>query len=293
MLNKQYLKASLWFVLSILCGFFNDFILRYLTVSQNDNVGIFQASFLRFAASAFILLPFFIFCKNNYNKKHLNKHILRAFLLFIPMLLWTYGVKHGTLIFSTFMEFSIPLFILIIAKITLGESLKGRLFSTILGILGITIVSFQYINFSHIYVVLALTVAAILFATSDVINKHLLNSDEKIVSLLFLSSLGVAILSLPFAIYFWVQMTILQFFLYILQGLLGNLLVFFILKAYELTNVSALQPLRFISFPLSLFFSLKLGDSFNTQSLIIGMILLIISLIYSLKYELKKSPTQS
>ncbi len=285
MFNSLYRRASFWFVLSILCGFFNDFILRYLEVSQNNHVHVFQALFLRFMSSSVILLPFFILQKN-FNTKHLSKHVLRAILLIFPMLLWTYGVQNGSLIFATVMEFSIPLFVAIIAKIFLGEELKGRLFSIIVGIIGIIIIVLPH-TFTNLSVIISFTIAAIFFAISDVINKYFLNNNETILSLLFLLSCGVSIIALPFACYFWIHLNLMQYLLYIIQGLLGNLLVLFILKAYKISPISSLQPLRFISFPISLFFSFKLGDKLSILSLCIGIFLLIISLLYSFYNENK------
>ncbi|WP_187440068.1 DMT family transporter [Candidatus Cytomitobacter primus] len=287
---SNYIKASTWFVISILCGFFNDFILRYISVNEAIDISAFQAIFLRFISSAMILFPFFMMQKTRHIDSHkLTKHAIRSVLLFIPMVLWTYGVDNGTLIFATFMEFSIPLFVSIIAYLFLGESLKGRLLSILLGIIGISIVAIQYIEFINILVIIAMALAAILYATSDIINKHLLNDNEGITNLLFFSSVGVALISLPFAITLWKCISSYQLLLYFIQGVLGNLLVYFILKAYELTDISSLQSLRFLSFPISLFLSLKLGDKLCFKSLFIGISLLIISLSYSIYNETKSS----
>ncbi|WP_172619005.1 DMT family transporter [Candidatus Cytomitobacter indipagum] len=303
--SLNYLKASSWFVMSILCGFFNDYIVKYISVSDFIDVSIFQMNFLRFFFSAIILLPFFILkrykksksnsnnakisldnSKNWFKKYRILEHSIRSVLLFIPMILWTYGIAKGSLVFSTFMEFSIPLFVLIIARISLKESLKGRFSSTLIGIFGILIVAKQYVNLISLPIVLCIASAAFLFALSDVINKYLLNDDEEIINLLFFTSVGVSIISFPFAFKLWQCIAFNQLFLYILQGLLGNCLFLFILKSYKLADVASLQPLRFLSLPISMFLSSRLGDALCFKSIFIGMILLIISLIYSMFYEI-------
>ncbi|USO00630.1 MAG: DMT family transporter [Alphaproteobacteria bacterium] len=286
--NLSYLKASLWFTMSILCGFFNDFILRYIAVNNTIMIPVVQATFYRFFFSACFLFPFFIVGKKSSLTAQSKNHFIRSILLLVPMLLWTYGVSHSSLIFATFMEFSIPFFVSIIAYFFLHESIEKRLVSIVLGCAGVFLVAFKYIEFSSLYVVFAMVLACILYATLDVVNKYLLNKNESLINMLFFSSLGVSILTLPFILCCYVAIPINYLILYVIQGLLGNFLIFFILKAYQLESISALQPLRFISFPLSILFGLKLGDNISFLYIIFGFSFLLLSLIYSINHELKK-----
>ena len=284
-MNIPYLKSASLFILSILFGFLNDFILRYVQVSNLESVGAFQSTFLRFAFSSIFLLPFL---KKGQGSSNMRTHIIRSLLLFFPMMIWTYGIQNGSLLLATFMEFSIPFFVSIIAYLALNESIKGRITSILLGLFGVGIVAFKHVEFNSLGIILLMFLAAILYATLDVVNKSLLNDNENIINMLFWSSVGVALLSLPMALCNWMNISFSHLILYVLQGLSGNLLIWLMLKAYQLSDISSLQPLRFISFPTSLLLSMKLGDKMSLFHFTIGIILLALSLIYSVIYEVKE-----
>ncbi|QEK39024.1 DMT family transporter [Candidatus Nesciobacter abundans] len=283
--KNNYIIGAFYFSMSILCGLLNDFIVRYMSFGE---MGLAQIMFLRFLFSALSMLPFMI--KNKYSTDNYTVHLIRSFLFFVPIVLWNYGVSNGGLIIATFMELSIPVVLLVMAKIFLGEDLKGRILSTILGIASVCFVMFKQLEFGvSVYVVLAFAVAVLCFSSLDIINKKLLNKDnDPLYAFLFYSALGTSLFSLPFAVCTWVSVSYQSIVLCMIQGVSSNLILFFILKAYKKTDVSSLQPIRFISLPISALLSAVFFKERMSWYLVLGFMFLVVSIMMNIKNEVIK-----
>ncbi|WP_342262071.1 hypothetical protein [Alphaproteobacteria bacterium endosymbiont of Tiliacea citrago] len=83
--------------------------------------------------------------------------------------------------------------------------------------------------------------------------------------------------------------SILDVFYAILIGFLAILIPFFMLKASQKADLSSLQPLKYIEFPLSVFISCFLFNETFNLSFFIGFFIIIISTTYGYFHETKKS----
>ena len=89
--------------------------------------------------------------------------------------------------------------------------------------------------------VLILLISALLFAILDIINKRIVSRESIIIMLLY-SSIVVSVLSFIPMIFCWRLPSNFELLLLVILGINSNLVLLFILKAFLLFEVSALDP---------------------------------------------------
>lgn len=282
-----FLQAAFWFVLSTLISSMNDAIMRVM----GSELHSLEIVWFRFFFGTLTLLPFMLYIgKEAFKPNGWTVHIIRGSLFYIAIACWCLAITSEgiRLTLVTAMTFTIPIFILILARIFLKEKVtKSRLFAAMLGLLGI-IVSFSDFN----VMALALLVSVIIFAGLDVINKVLVSKESTFV-LIFYSSLVTTIVGAYPMIYFWEMPTLSEFgFLFIL-GIGGNFVIYCILRAFALAPVSALGPFRYIEFVFSALFGYMLFNEFPKESTLIGCAIIIPATLYLGYSESKRSKRQA
>jgi len=130
--------------------------------------------------------------------------------------------------------------------------------------------------------------SAVMFATLDIINKKLLTEDETLLSMLFYSAMGTAILGLIPALLTWETPTYHELFFLLLLGGGGSLLLFCLLKAFAATDVSALAPFKYFELILSGIFGLIIFHEFPTVSTLLGAAIIIPSTLYIAIFETRQ-----
>jgi len=275
--QKGYRQGLFWALLVCLISCLNDVMVK-LAGSRLDPA---QVAFFRFFFSTLTLLPFMVpLGKKAFQTTHLNVHAIRSLLLFLAVAPWCYGVIALPLTLATTISFTTPLFVLVLAAIFLKESVGWqRALATFAGFLGI-LVSFHPTLEGFNLMALVLVASTLMFATLDIINKKLLIADEGMLSMLFYSALGTAILAAPLAFWHWQTPTVYELFCLITLGGGANLILFCLLKAFAATDVSALQPVRYVELLFSVFFGLVLFREIPTWSTLIGAAIIIPATLY-------------
>ena len=106
-------------------------------------------------------------------------------------------------------------------------------------------------------------------------------------AMLFGSSLGIVLLLSPFYSF---DINAIKNNLpeLICMGIGANLILYFILKAWKYCDISALQPIKYIEFPISIYFSYAIFQDKTTTAIIIGFSLIFIAFIINFYSETKK-----
>ncbi len=159
-----------------------------------NNISSYEIIFFRYLFSVIVLLPFIL--RKKYSSSTIMRiHFIRGFLLFVGIILWCVGLKVVKLTVFTSINFIMPIFILILARIFLKESFNRiKLIATMLGFIG-TIIVINPNSTDFNLTSLVFLISAILFALLDIINKRFA-VQESMISMLFYSSLFVLILSI-------------------------------------------------------------------------------------------------
>ncbi len=237
---KVNIYGIFWFILSLLLDNINDVIMKYV----GNNISSYEIIFFRYLFSVIVLLPFIL--RKKYSSSTIMRiHFIRGFLLFVGIILWCVGLKVVKLTVVTSINFIMPIFILILARIFLKESFNRiKLIATMLGFIG-TIIVINPNSTDFNLTSLVFLISAILFALLDIINKRFA-VQESMISMLFYSSLFVLILSIIPVFYNWITPTFNDLFYLFLLGITSNLILYCLLKSFKLIEVSSVAPYRYI-----------------------------------------------
>jgi len=269
-----FIQAAFWFILSTLISSMNDAIMRIM----GSELHSLEIVWFRFFFGTLTLLPFMLYIgKAAFKPNGWSVHIIRGTLFYIAIACWCLAITSEgiRLTLVTAMTFTIPIFILILARIFLKEKVtKSRFFAALLGLSGI-VVSFSDVNL----MALALLVSVIIFAGLDVINKVLVSKESTFV-LIFYSSLVTTVVGAIPMFFVWEMPSPQELgFLFIL-GIGGNFVIYCILKAFALAPVSALGPFRYIEFVFSAIFGYVLFNEFPQEETLIGCAIIIPATLY-------------
>lgn len=273
------MQGVLWFLVSITIGVTNDIISKYI----GHAIPSFEIVFFRFLFGTITLLPFIIM----QGKKSLytsNKyiHLLRGSLLFVGILIWTYCIKYVHISTATVINFTIPIFVLFLARIILKEKVGiEKIIASIVGFIGVIIIVYkpEAINNNDIMIL----GASFLFALLDVINKKYV-VQESMIAMLIYSNIVVMFASLPITLFNWVLPTYDQFMLLFLLGIGANLLLYCILKAFSMADASFLAPFRYTEVIISGILGFVFFNEVPSYSLLMGCLFIIPSTLFILRY---------
>lgn len=284
-LNKfmNYFIGIIWFLISLTISCINDVTAKYI---HSNNLSSLEISFYRFFFGTLCLTPFvFYYGFKSIKTSHIQLHFLRGILLSLSIFLWINGLKYSQVATATIISFTIPIFVLILAPLILKEPVTLKLWIvTLISLVGIFITILPYdINFnsdSYLFVI-----AALLFATLDVINKKYITKETMLCMLFYSSLFTTLILFIPLFNNLKIPKKIDIFYL-ILLGIGSNFILFCILKAFNLVKASILAPLRYLELIFSILLGYFIFDDIPDYHIFIGASIIIpISLYVILKFR--------
>ena len=288
---RSYLIGVAWFILSLVTSSVNDVISKYLGLRLHS----YEVTFFRFMFGTISLIPFiFYYGMDTLKTIRPFVHCIRGVLLFLGMAGWTYGVTIAPITTGTVITFTIPIFVLILGIFFLSERIIWqRWVVTIIAFIGIVVtlnVHSQDFNLN----VLVFVASAVCFAILDVFNKRIVIK-ESMISMLFYSATITALISLPFALHNWIMPTMHELALLFILGMGGNLILFFILKAFTYADATAVSPYRYLELLSSAIIAYIIFGEVPSTSTIYGALIIVPStffIIYSEKREFNKQTNE-
>lgn len=295
--RKGYLQGVFWITLVALTSNLNDILMRLA-----GRLPAAEVTFFRYFFAVVTLLPIMLHAgKRAFQTQRPLLHLVRSVLLFGAIACWSTAVTMVPLAVMSTLALTVPLFVLPLARFILKEAVGWqRSAATLVGFLGIFIVvygtspsanffeEFTKLNNGTLYLI----IAALLFALSDIINKKYV-SKESDLSMLFYIALGTATIGFFPTQAVWVTPTPVEYIYLVILGAGGNLILYFLLKAFAATDVSALAPYRYTE----LFFSGILGYLFFQEIpgswTFLGAAIIVASTAAIASYELKRSKAAS
>ncbi|WP_264687717.1 MULTISPECIES: DMT family transporter [unclassified Wolbachia] len=273
---RAYLFGVIWFILSLLSSVANDTISKYLSLHLQS----FEIIFFRFLFTTITLVPFmFYYGIEAFKTSQISIQITRGTLLFCGMVLWTYGLSTFPIVTATIISFSIPLFVIFLAIPLLNENIIWqRWIVTIIGFVGIAItIKAHSEDFNP--KILIFIVSALIFAILDILNKKLVIK-ESVISMLFYSALMTTVFSTPPLLFYWHMPSLLELVLLLILGINSNLILLFMLKAFTLTDATALAPYRYIELIISAIVAYVIFNELPDKSALYGTLILIPSTLF-------------
>ncbi|MDR1528244.1 MAG: DMT family transporter [Puniceicoccales bacterium] len=274
----DYLCGITWFLLSMGIGVANDTLMKFLGAEYS----LAQLVCLRYGFATLFLALFEVSGKNIGGMfMHMPKlHIIRAIFLLFAMSLYCHGLHKLPIATVMSLNFVIPLFTLIFARIFLKEKIRtDSIIATIVGFAGVYYI-FEPKNegFATLAAILLL-LSSMLFAALDIINKKFV-SDEGVFRMVFYTATLTFILALPFALFRWIAPSLRDIVLFAMLGGGANLLLYCILKAFEKVNVSIVAPFRYLELILAIGVGFFLFHEIPSKNTIWGSLVIITSTLY-------------
>ncbi|MDE6432523.1 MAG: DMT family transporter [Opitutales bacterium] len=256
----------------------NDSIMKLL----GDKYPTSQIVFLRYLFATISIVPCMVAYggKQLFHTKHITVHVLRAALLSAGIAMYCFSL--GKLPLSTVItiNFTIPIFTLLLAFIFLKEAItRAKIIATLAGFVGIVITAEPTNTELTSYAIVTLIASSIVFATLDVINKKFV-IHEKILTMLFYTAVATLMFTVIPAWLSWQPVNNIDSLLFILLGVGANLLLYCILKAFERVDISSIAPFRYVEFLLSVVIGLAFFHEIPTLATIIGVCIIIPSTLY-------------
>ena len=158
----------LWFFAHQAIGVGNDVIMKY----TGSTLGVAQVVFLRFAFATLTMLPVMLSSGiDSFKTDRIPLHIARSVLLAAGIALYCQGLAIAPIAVVTTLNFTIPLFTLVMARIFLKERVDAtRWIGTLVGFAGVMVVV-QPGGAAFNPMWLVVLVSAAMFASLDVLNK--------------------------------------------------------------------------------------------------------------------------
>lgn len=269
----------------------NDIIVKFM----GQRLNALQVIFFRFFFGLITLLPFAIpHGKQVFKTTQLKFNVIRGVFGAASIFLYTYSVIYIPLVEVVTILWTIPLFVLVLSVFFLGEDVSAlRWIATIMGFAGLSFISLYdsgaSITLKWLYA--APIASAFLFAVQDVMIKKIVDNENRITMLLYFAMVTSALSFVP-ALLVWKSPTMFEYIMLFSLGAGGNLIQFFIFKAFSATDLSALSPYRYVEFLFSAAFAFMFFGEIPGMNVLTGALILIPSTLYLAYSENKEQRRQ-
>ena len=235
-------KGIGWMLLSGIMFIGVTGVVRYLGGEMHP----IQAAFIRYAFGIVLVVP--VMLRVGLYKllsARIRLHASRGLVHGIGVMLWFYAMSRLPIAEVTALGFTTPIFTAAGAMLILGERAKNyRVAGIVLGFIGALIVlrpGLRIIDFGAV----AMLIAAPLFACSLLMAKVATKTESSSVIVALLSVFCTLTL-LPLALVYWRTPTMEEWLLLLLAAVFATAGHYFLTRAFQSAELSALQPFSFL-----------------------------------------------
>ncbi len=283
----------LWAVAAgALFGVLNS-LMRHLSLEVHPM----QTLFLRYASGVLVMMPLVLSQGiGKYRTTTLSGQIGRGFAHIAGLAFWFTALPHLPLAYTTALNFTAPIFILLGAALFLGERMvAARWFAVLGGFVGVLIIVWPRLSGADadLHYSLIMLASSPLFAASFLLTKALTRYDKPAV-IVFWQSLTVSAIAAPLGIYFWSELGALQWMWFLVTGVLGTVGHWCLTRAYAIADISAAQPVKFLDLIWASVLGFLVFGDIPSASTLTGGVLIIAITIWIAQYERRtRLPLQS
>ena len=271
------LNASAWMIVPVM-----DALAKHLSVSMD----VFQIAWARYFFSALFTLSLMIifYRKTLVWSKNPKLQLIRGFVLAFSTLCFFYAISIISLPKALTLAFVAPITCTAFSPIFLKEKVGIRRWSAVLvGFIGALIVirpGFIEVNLAT----LAAVSCGICYGFYFIITRKLSTSDNSLLTLLFTSVVGLAIISL-FLPSVWVNPTLNQWIIMGLIGLIASVAHLFIIISLKYADASKLAPLGYTEIITNIIISYYFFHELPDNWTYLGLFIIVLSGLYISRRE--------
>lgn len=221
--------------------------LNALLRHASERLDVYQVQCLRYGFGLLVMLPAMLRAGlASYRTQALGLQLWRGVLHTAGLTLWFTALPFVPLSDIAAIGFTTPLFIMLGAVLFLGERSDARRWAAAaVGFLGVAVVALPAFQGGGGWHMLLLLGSAPLFAASFLMAKALTRRDSPAVIVAWQAA-TVALFSLPMALPGWSAPTAAEWLLLLGCGVIGSLGHLCLTRAYQVADISAAQPFKFL-----------------------------------------------
>ena len=246
---------------------------------------VFQIVFMRSISSSIVIIPILFYVKNQKNIfAQFQANLIRIVLSFMAISIQFFTISNIQLAQVSTIGYLRPSIMSIFAYFILSEKQsKGRWLVLIVGFLSILLV-FSPEKTSIQFIALLALLGSCCGSLSTIFQKFLSKKFSEI-QLMVWYSVGISILSLPFCLYTWKELSLNELIFMVLTGLLATGAQYFYIKAFRLSQASFLAPIQYFHIIPVLIIGYLIFSEIPSYQTLIGALIIILSLIGLLIWE--------
>ena len=246
---------------------------------------VFQIVFMRSISSSIIIIPILFYLKNQNNVfLQFQANLTRVVLSFMAISIQFFTISNIQLAQVSTIGYLRPSIMSIFAYFILSEKQsKGRWLVLIVGFLSILLVFSPESNSIQLIALLAL-LGSCCGSLSTIFQKFLSKKFSEI-QLMVWYSVGISILSFPFCLYTWKEVSLSELIFMVLTGLLATSAQYFYIKAFRLSQASFLAPIQYFHIIPVLIIGYLIFSEIPSYQTLLGALIIILSLIGLLIWE--------
>lgn len=237
-----------------LMGIFLFTFLGVLVKLLGERLDSFQIAFFRSFGAFVVLLPVALIVgpRQAFHTQRLGRHLSRSLTGVMAIACGFYALVHLPLADVTALGFTKPLFLVPLAALLLGETVRWRRTLAILvGFCGVLIMARP--GQSGFDPTLGIALADAFISTFSAIHVKKLSETERPLTMVIYMSLFASIFLLIPAVVFWRAPTMEEYVLLGLTGLLGAVGQACIVRAYKIGQATTVTSLDYAKLPLAVF----------------------------------------
>ena len=267
---------------------FNEvFLIAHIILIKTlvGDFSVFQIVFMRSISSSIIIIPILFYVKNQKNIfGQFQANLIRVVLSFMAISIQFFTISNIQLAQVSTIGYLRPSIMSIFAFFILSEKQsKVRWLVLIVGFLSILLVFSPESNSIQLIALLAL-LGSCCGSLSTIFQKFLSKKFSEI-QLMVWYSVGISILSFPFCLYTWKEVSLNELIFMILTGLLATSAQYFYIKAFRLSQASFLAPIQYFHIIPVLIIGYLIFSEIPSYQTLFGALIIILSLICLLIWE--------
>ena len=267
---------------------FNEvFLIAHIILIKTlvGDFSVFQIVFMRSISSSIIIVPILFYVKNQNNIfSQFQANLIRVVLSFMAISIQFFTISNIQLAQVSTIGYLRPSIMSIFAYFILNEKQsKGRWLVLIVGFLSILLV-FSPENTSIQFIALLALLGSCCGSLSTIFQKFLSKKFSEI-QLMVWYSVGISILSFPFCVYTWKELSLNELIFMVLTGLLATGAQYFYIKAFRLSQASFLAPIQYFHIIPVLIIGYLIFNEIPSYQTLLGALIIILSLIGLLIWE--------
>ena len=267
---------------------FNEvFLIAHIILIKTlvGDFSVFQIVFMRSISSSIIIVPILFYVKNQKNVfAQFQANLIRIVLSFMAISIQFFTISNIQLAQVSTIGYLRPSIMSIFAYFILSEKQsRGRWLVLIVGFLSILLV-FSPEKTSIQFIALLALLGSCCGSLSTIFQKFLSKKFSEI-QLMVWYSVGISILSFPFCLYTWKEVSLIELIFMVLTGLLATSAQYFYIKAFRLSQASFLAPIQYFHIIPVLIIGYLIFNEIPSYQTLIGALIIILSLISLLIWE--------